>query len=240
VSSLSELADVVIEVDGDISLSPALVKQVNDAVSKVEDQGDQNRTLMVHIDGSDSGDGQPYPSEVGIHVINQWERALRRVERAPAPVLAVVEGACRGPAFDLLLAADYRLGSADANVEMVSVAGGVWPGMALYRIATQIGMPTARRLTLMDGPLEATEAVALGLIEELPADLESRASTMLDSFSRTPGKEFAIRRQLLVETATTSFEDALGTHLSACDRAMRRNAVVPPAGAEMPAEVTAG
>jgi isomerase DpgB len=39
--------------------------------------------------------------------------------------------------------------------------------------------------------------------------------------SAAPGAELAIRRQLMLEAMTTTFEDALGTHLAACDRALR-------------------
>jgi isomerase DpgB len=182
--------------------------------------------LLVHIDGSGTPDGGDlWPSETGIHLVNQWERALRGLERIQMPVLAIVDGACRGPAFELLLATDYRLGTANAILEVCSVAGSVWPGMALYRMATQIGMTTVRRMMVLGEPVLASEAVEIGLLDEVPHDIQARVATMREGFSRTPGKEFAIRRQLLAETANTSFEDALGTHLAACDRAMRRNAI---------------
>jgi isomerase DpgB len=40
------------------------------------------------------------------------------------------------------------------------------------------------------------------------------------------GEELAIRRQLLLDAGHTRFEDALGSHLAACDRALRRGAGV--------------
>ena len=39
------------------------------------------------------------------------------------------------------------------------------------------------------------------------------------------GAELAIRRQLMLEAPTATFEDALGVHLAACDRSLRRLAV---------------
>jgi|SRR5882757_1224407 len=36
------------------------------------------------------------------------------------------------------------------------------------------------------------------------------------------GREPAIRRQLMYDAATTSFEEALGAHLAACDRMLRQ------------------
>jgi isomerase DpgB len=38
------------------------------------------------------------------------------------------------------------------------------------------------------------------------------------------GAEMAIRRQLIFEAGSTTFEDALGAHLAAADRALRREA----------------
>jgi isomerase DpgB len=35
--------------------------------------------------------------------------------------------------------------------------------------------------------------------------------------------ELAVRRRLLLEAPSATFEDALGAHLAACDRLMRRH-----------------
>ena len=36
------------------------------------------------------------------------------------------------------------------------------------------------------------------------------------------GPEVSIRRQLMLDAATVGFEESLGAHLAACDRALRR------------------
>jgi isomerase DpgB len=41
------------------------------------------------------------------------------------------------------------------------------------------------------------------------------------------GTELAIRRQLFLDAGHTRFEDALGSHLAACDRTLRREAEEP-------------
>ena len=50
--------------------------------------------------------------------------------------------------------------------------------------------------------------------------INSQAAVVM--LGRVAGAEHAIRRQLLLEAATTSYEDALGAHLAACDRELRR------------------
>ncbi|GIH13870.1 hypothetical protein Raf01_20420 [Rugosimonospora africana] len=221
VSSYSDLTDVHLEVDGGVALTKSLVATVNEACARIEDDDRKGLTLLVHITGAGAGAaGEPWPHETAIHLVNQWERALRRLERLPVLVLAVVDGACRGPALDLLLATDYRVVTADLRLELVSVAGSTWPGMALYRLVNQIGIGAARRMMVLGAPLLADRAVASGLVDEVAQDVDARVREILQSVGAN-GREWAIRRQLLFEAATTSFEDALGTHLAACDRALR-------------------
>jgi isomerase DpgB len=45
---------------------------------------------------------------------------------------------------------------------------------------------------------------------------------LADQVASWAGAELAIRRQLMDEASWMSFEDALGPHLAACDRALRR------------------
>jgi isomerase DpgB len=70
-------------------------------------------------------------------------------------------------------------------------------------------------------PIDALEALTLGIVDELADDAAAAvaaAAALVDGLS---GKEVAIRRQLMFDATTTSFEDALGMHLGACDRALR-------------------
>jgi isomerase DpgB len=222
VSSFSDLTDVYLEIGGGVALSKSLVATVNEACGRVEEDERKGLTLLVHITGGHPGAGdEPWPHETAIHLVNQWERALRRLERLPVLVLAVVDGVCRGPAFDLLLATDYRVATADVSLELVGVAGGAWPGMALYRLVNQVGVGAARRMVVLGTPVTATRAAGLGLVDEVAEDAVARVRAVLQSAGGAHGRELAIRRQLLFEAAATSFEDALGTHLAACDRALR-------------------
>jgi isomerase DpgB len=55
-------------------------------------------------------------------------------------------------------------------------------------------------------------------------DVTICAKKAMELAAAAGGAELAIRRQLVLEAATTTFEDALGMHLAACDRALRRAA----------------
>jgi isomerase DpgB len=45
---------------------------------------------------------------------------------------------------------------------------------------------------------------------------------------RIAGPELSVRRQLLNEATSSAYEDAIGAHLAACDRELRRIGVAAP------------
>jgi isomerase DpgB len=158
---------------------------------------------------------------VGIHAVNQWERALRRLERLPTASLAVVDGYCSGLALEVLLATDYRIAASGARLRVPALPEGTWPGMTLYRMANQLGVARVRRLALFGVEIGAVRAAGLGLVDEVGDDVVALAREALEILGGVPGRELAIRRRLLLDATTTSYEDALGSHLAACDRAVR-------------------
>jgi isomerase DpgB len=229
-SALSQLTDVYLEVDGAAALSTELIDRVNGVCDDVEDSA-KDITVLVLIEPGRNGSGaDPWPHNLGVHTINKWEQALRRFERLPAITFAVVHGACRGPALDLLLTTDYRVGSPNATLRIPPMARATWPGMALYRMANQLGVGRARQLALLGREAPAAQAVVWGLLDEVAADTVQRSRDVLIDFAGFSGKELAVRRQLLSEASATSFEDAIGPHLAACDRALRLASSGPDSG----------
>jgi isomerase DpgB len=101
--------------------------------------------------------------------------------------------------------------------------------MGLYRLANQAGAAAVRRAVLLGVPLTATEALGLGLIDEVAADPAAAAAAARTLLGASPASDLAIRRRLLLDATTTSYEDALGRHLAACDRQLRREREEPAA-----------
>jgi isomerase DpgB len=194
-----------LRIDGAEPLSYDLVAKVNAFSDRVEDAG-PGAIATVHLTGAPVGVAHPD----AIHLVNKWERALRRFERLGAAKIAVATGDCGGVATEVLLCTDYRLASDDLRVLVAA-----WPGMGLYRLANQVGVARLRRAVLFGVPIPAPEAVTLGLVDEIGDD----ATALVAARS---GPELAVRRQLMLDATTTSFEDALGRHLAACDRELRR------------------
>ena len=212
--------DIVIRVDGGQRPSAALIRALDgvcDSIAGHAGDGNGYRRVIVHVSGTpacDWADGLP------LAVVNKWERTLRRFERLPAATIAVAAGDCGGLALDVLLVADYRIAVAPVRLLMPVVAGGTWPGMSLYRLARQAPSAAIRRAVLFGVPIEADDALRLRLIDALTDDVAGSLAAMALTEAMS-GAELAIRRQMVLEAPAVSFEDALGVHLAACDRALR-------------------
>jgi isomerase DpgB len=210
------------QVDCAAALSGDLTARVTEFCERVEDRPDG--IAVLHLEDSAPA-AHDWPGPIGVHQVNKWERALRRLERLPAPTVVVAGGDCSGPALEILLAADYRIATADLRLSLPFGTGHFWPGMAVHRLAQQIGIARARRLVLFGHPLTGAEGTEIGLFDELVADLAGAADAVANAGTLLGGRtgaELAVRRGLLLDAATTPFEEALGAHLAACDRELRR------------------
>ncbi|MDI5967266.1 enoyl-CoA-hydratase DpgB [Streptantibioticus silvisoli] len=210
----------VLRMDGSRPLSAERVAELSAFCDRVEQTGPR-AVALVHVTGAP---GAAWTDGLGVQLVNKWERALRRLERLDAVTVAVADGECGGPALEALLATDYRVATGTVRLVVPVHDQGAWPGMAVYRLANQAGLAATRRAVLFGTPITAAEALAARLVDEVVADAGTALARAALLAGRFDGPELAIRRRLMLEATTTSFEDALGSHLAACDRMLRRTA----------------
>ncbi|GGO95607.1 enoyl-CoA-hydratase DpgB [Wenjunlia tyrosinilytica] len=219
--AIHQETDFTVEIRSADILEASTVRRIAEICDRVEDArtGD---VLLVQVRGDDGGDtGHPRSRDLDIHLVNKWERALRRLERLPVATVAVATGECAGPAAEVLLTTDYRVAAPDLVLRLPSSGGAPWPGMALFRLATQIGVHRARRSALFGAATTAEKALALGLVDEITDDPEEAVGVAVKNFQGARAGDISVRRRLLMDAMSSTFEDALGSHLAACDRALR-------------------
>lgn len=99
--------------------------------------------------------------------------------RLPVPVIAAVHGNCFGGGIQLALAADLRLGAADARLSVMEIRWGLIPdvtGTATLRELVRADV--ARELCYTGRIVEASEAASLGLLTRIEADPLEAARAM--------------------------------------------------------------
>nr|ADK54810.1 dihydroxyphenylglycine synthase subunit B [uncultured soil bacterium] len=212
----------MLTIDGAEPLTAASVKALEAVCDRVEDSPEPG-IVTVRVTGAP---GEGWADALSVSLVTKWERVLRRFERLPAATVAVANGDCGGTALDAFLATDARFATWDTRLLVAMHGEAGWPGMATYRLVQQAGAARVRRAVVLGLPIHASEALALGLVDELTADPAEAVAAMEKRLDRLSGKELAIRRQLMFDAASASFEDALGPHLAACDRALRQGTEV--------------
>jgi enoyl-CoA hydratase / 3-hydroxyacyl-CoA dehydrogenase len=96
------------------------------------------------------------------------QRVAERVERFPAPVLALVEGYALGGGLELALAADFIVAAAGAQLGLPEVTVGIHPGMGgATRLTRLIGRARTKYLTYTGVPIDAQEAFRLGFVAQV-------------------------------------------------------------------------
>src|SRR5436190_7711821 len=84
------------------------------------------------------------------------------------PVVAAVQGWCLTLGIELLLAADVRIASADARFAQLEVQRGIYPfGGSTTRLPRDAGWGNAMRWLLTGDEFDATEALRIGLVQEV-------------------------------------------------------------------------
>jgi len=100
----------------------------------------------------------------------------RRMLASPQIIIAAVNGLALGGGAELALYSDLVVASRAATFGFPEARLGVVPGLAIGRLASVVGPHRAKQLMLVDDPISADAAQALGLVnwvvdpgEEVPA-----------------------------------------------------------------------
>ena len=90
------------------------------------------------------------------------------MEDAPVPVIAAIHGTALGGGLELALCAHYRIASPTARFGLPEVNLGLLPGAGgTQRLPRLVGVPKALEMMTSGRHIDADEAVACGLVDEL-------------------------------------------------------------------------
>jgi enoyl-CoA hydratase len=93
--------------------------------------------------------------------------AFHRVERTSVPVVAAVNGIAFGGGTELTLAVDLAVASERAQFAFKEPTVGLMPGYGVIRGPEVIGKRATRYLAMTAREIDATEALRIGLVEEV-------------------------------------------------------------------------
>lgn len=107
------------------------------------------------------------------------QRLMRRIERMPKPVLAMVNGFALGGGLELAMACHLRVAAEGARLGQPEITLGLIPGFGgTQRLLRLVGRAAALELCLLGAPIDAARALQLGLVNRVVAAGELQATTL--------------------------------------------------------------
>lgn len=151
----------------------AIDQQMVDELHAVCDDLENRPRILLVV-----GEGGTFAAGADIRQLRERRRAdaLRgvnsrlfdRVRRLPMPVIGLLDGVALGGGAELAYACDFRIGTPrvrignpEPGLGIIAAAGATW------RLAELVGEPVAKEILLAGRVLDATEARALGLLNEV-------------------------------------------------------------------------
>ncbi|MFK7991900.1 MAG: enoyl-CoA hydratase/isomerase family protein [Sandaracinaceae bacterium] len=177
---------------------------VAEALSSALDDLGQVRAVVLtggggtFISGGDLRLIRARPFEETLVLSRRMTDLLARFEACPVPILAAIEGYAYGGGCEVMLACDYRVSAPAARFSFRQAAMGLTTGWgACTRLAQRVPRGVAARLLMTAEVLEANDAHALGLIEEVTPHPLRRAVELAAAMAENPPAAVSAFKQTL-------------------------------------------
>jgi enoyl-CoA hydratase len=107
------------------------------------------------------------------------QRMMRRVEKMPKPVIAMINGFALGGGLELAMCCHLRIAADSAKVGQPEVNLGLIPGFGgSQRLLRLAGRAATLELCLLGAPVDATRALQLGIVNRVVPAADLEAETM--------------------------------------------------------------
>ena len=134
---------------------------------------------------------------------------FRLTRQLNVPLVARVNGACMAGGMGLMAMCDMAVAAPHALFGLPEVKVGVFPAQVLSVLNGLIGQRALTELCITGEPINAHEALSIGLINHVSEDLDAGVQALLDRFlDKSPA---AIRRglYLMKRIGAMSFEESM-------------------------------
>jgi enoyl-CoA hydratase len=149
---------------------------------------------------------------LGQDLSQRGQSVFRQIETCGKPVIALINGYALGGGCELALACTLRLASSSAEFGQPEVRLGLIPGYGgTQRLPRLIGSSAALKLLLTGQRIDASDALRLGLVDEVvaPAELMARGKELARSILAVAPLAVSACIQAVYEGSDRGLESAL-------------------------------
>jgi methylglutaconyl-CoA hydratase len=147
--------------------------------------------------------------EKNIRASHDTAQAIRRLNAAPVPTIALVQGACFGGGTGLVAACDVVIAAEDAVFSIAEVRWGLTAAIIIPQLNDAIGVRQVRRYALTGERFDAAQAQRIGLVHEIvPAsELQAAGARIVDAVLQNGPEAIRQTKTLVLESAWAHLDD---------------------------------
>jgi 2-(1,2-epoxy-1,2-dihydrophenyl)acetyl-CoA isomerase len=125
----------------------------------------------------------------------RWTNTVRLMRSLPQPIITRIQGYAFGAGLNLALAADFRIAAEDAQLATPYVRRGMPTGTNLLQ--QFVGLGKAVEMTFLGDPIDATEALRLGLVTRVVphAELDVAVQELAERLAAGPSVVLRLTKQ---------------------------------------------
>lgn len=201
------LLDALDRAAGDDSIRCIVITGAGRAFSAGEDLGALQGIY-------ESGSAPP----LGDTLADRYNPLVRAVRSAPKPVVAAINGVAAGAGASLALACDFRIASDKAKLTLAFIKVGLVPDSGgLWFLTRMVGVARAWELAALGDPIDAGEALSLGIVNRVVSSEEFEAAWR--DFARRlaagPTRAYALTKELANAAPERSLAEQLDLEVGA-------------------------
>jgi len=160
-----------------------------------------------------------------IRVSRATATAVRRLEAAPVPTVALVQGGCFGGGTGLIAACDVVIAADNAMFSISEARWGLTAAIIIPQLNDAIGVRQVRRYALTGERFGVEEARRIGLVHEIVplGELESAGARIVGHLLENAPDAISQTKAIALRSAWSNLDDATFDQLIESHAAKRRS-----------------
>lgn len=194
-------------------LNIAMMKEMNQALDSLAPAG--LKVLLIRAEGKAFSAGVDVGEHLGDQVndmIEVFHGIFRRMEKLGVVSVASVQGAALGGGCELAAYCDLVVASEKAKFGQPEIMVGVFPPIAALVFPRQLGYKKALELIVTGDVINAAEAKAIGLVNQVvpPEELAAATQALVGKLTNLSGLVLRLTKKAVVQGLNHDKERALG------------------------------